>query len=295
MMLATKVQELWAALDGMVVAESSETFSGHPKHQSPNDTVKNLRHWLFNIQVNLTGHALGWTREGVSRQVAVLEAIARFQLSFDDMVILSDIDEVLTHEAVWALQYCVPSTTDVVILPLQWHSYSLQWTLPFSWMSLVAVRVGAFLCNTKALSQARRVRWSAFRKGSEEGGVHPCVKQVHVLRGETINGWHLSNFLSSRQLAQKLNSFSHTEFNSTMHANANRLRHCLQGGLDYVGRPIMDLLPSQPGIRVPHLFLREPSHFGPLGRDWLPNTRSLRDRNTSWWECHGPLLQLHQG
>jgi hypothetical protein len=280
-LLAAKVQELWGALDGLVVAEANETFSGRPKRFAF-PTTHGLRGWAHNEQIHLPGGQVGWDREGDSRRIAAEAAIRQFGLLPQDMLLLSDIDEIVSRNTVWLLQHCdVPA--DAVVLPLRWHSYSLRWQQPVPWMSLVAVRVKAFLCNPAALSHARRVRWAAFRSGSNEGSVRPCVGAVQVL---PFDGWHLSNFLSPQQLAHKLEAFSHAEYSSKEFADVARLEECVRGGHDYVGRPIMDLLPSTPSpSTVPKFFDAFPEQLE------IPE---LVDREQSWWKCHGPLLRQLQ-
>ena len=58
-------------------------------------------------------------------------------------------------------------------------------------------------------------------------------------------GWHFSYFMSAADIARKLNSFGHSEYNKDQYKNTDHLRKCLLEGKDLFNRgPSFDMRPA---------------------------------------------------
>lgn len=60
-------------------------------------------------------------------------------------------------------------------------------------------------------------------------------------------GWHFSYFMSAADIARKLNSFGHSEYDKDQYKDTDHLRKCLLEGKDLFNRgPSFDMQPASP-------------------------------------------------
>ncbi len=136
----------------------------------------------------------------------------------DDLVILSDVDEIPSREAVSAMEYVdLPATCE-----LDLYLYRLNWRRP--------EKCGLIMSTMKHL---REIGGNALRG----------------LRGSTPTigtGWHLSYFGGTEAIQKKLKSFCHAEFNTPEFLDEDWLDKCQKEGIALLkcGTPLEKATPK---------------------------------------------------
>jgi beta-1,4-mannosyl-glycoprotein beta-1,4-N-acetylglucosaminyltransferase len=142
---------------------------------------------------------------------AVLE-----QAGPNDLVILSDVDEVPTRQAVEEARKI--EWGQVGGFDMRFLYYGLNWELPTRWD-----RARVFRASTLNYISAQEVRL--------------CPADVKIGKA----GWHLSYFYRRRELIDQIKakaaSFAHTEYSQGEYVSPRYLELCIRGGLSWCTSP----------------------------------------------------------
>jgi beta-1,4-mannosyl-glycoprotein beta-1,4-N-acetylglucosaminyltransferase len=190
-----RLRELTHVVDDFVVVEATKTFSGRPRSLLRPDRDRLFAHVKGRLHVTIIDD-LGdgpdaWPREYLQREAIWTRGAAFLDPADDDLVVISDADEVPFPEVVEAL---ATSNFDppVFVRPL-WFNYDWNGFLgPWDHASIFFYTAG-FLRN---LVKSGR--------GPEIGRRAVAGRE---LRG--LNGWHASWFGSDEDVLDKLASYSH--------------------------------------------------------------------------------------
>lgn len=235
-MLALRIQELRNVVDIHIVVESTKTFSGDDRSIIYDPTIipEGLRHKVVHVVVDDSpGDGDAWSREHHQR-----DAIRRGlpdDVVAEDILLISDVDEIPNPKAVeWLRHESV--LRGVWAFRMDFYYYDTDHLKAQKWFHARAI---AASCPTPP---------SIIRRGAIDGGVIP----VH-------GGWHLSYFMTADQIADKIRSFSHQEYNRIEFTDPGAIRARIRNNKDLFDRP------DEHFIHVDHAEL--PVHIGMLIHD----------------------------
>ncbi|HET9059464.1 MAG TPA: hypothetical protein VFN61_06045 [Acidimicrobiales bacterium] len=190
-MLEARLSEMAHAVDRFVVVEARQTHRGEPKPLYFEQAKARFTAWSTQLDycvVDLPANADNWGRERFQRDVA-RSVLTDLGASADDLVLLTDLDEIVSAERVPAVLDATASGP--AVLQMTQHWYNLGWREPGQWMHPKAFRFG----QVPASITYSEVRHMAFFPVTEAG-------------------WHLSWFGRSDQFDYKLRSFAHAEYDT---------------------------------------------------------------------------------
>lgn len=163
-----------------------------------------------------------WVVERHHRE-AILEELEYFKPLPYDLVLVSDVDEIVRADALLAIAQ--ETLAGPVRLGMRMHYYSFQWHDPNGWAKATAFR---WADRPETLESLRM-------------GDAPVVPNA---------GWHLSYFMDADRIHEKLRTFAHSEYD-TPEAHG-RVDQMLQQGIDIHGK----ILDRWDGSDVPGWFCR---------------------------------------
>ena len=316
-LLAVKLRELHGVVDHFVLVESAYTFAGKPSRTMLREGLLNgLGSWLHTSvhPVTLTeqGHLTElindgaasavrwralqsaaaersrrdrWGQEFHRRQVGIDFAMQRLGIGDDDVVVLSDADELMSREAAGVLKHCdwktrppVSSTAGMASPLMSVHYFGLDHYL--SDMSAPPIALVGSYVRRVGSAAASWVRARKIVSRDAKDDVHPWVFAE--------GGWHMSFFSSPTVAARKMRDSSHFELITDRTTDRSRIEACMASGTDAWGRATepqfvspADAAEAQgviPGDthrfyygrhRVPRLMQEHEGVFGER-RGWLP-------------------------
>ncbi|KIN73334.1 glycosyltransferase family 17 protein [Sulfitobacter guttiformis] len=249
-LLELRLNELWNVVDVFVIVEARQTFSGNPKPMCLLDNKERLAKYMDKIRyVVVEEFPKGlddWGKETHQRNAIRKEL---HDLSPDDIVILSDVDEIPRADVVKRIADNGIQPKEIFCLSLDWFSYYLNVKLPEKWdrQSTRMIRA-ADLHDVQSL---RRV------KGPTKGLGRNLVRQIKSSRsmGYWVRrvlvpdaGWHFTWLGGAEAVALKGSSIAvHSSLpqgeKSTQWADA-RMKALLGDASGYTVMKIDESFPS---------------------------------------------------
>ena len=218
-MLECKLASMSEAVDVFVIVEATRTFRNQPKLLHFEAQRDRFKKWDAQIEyvvpLSLPDGPDPWMREHATREWGRWGLDNR-NVSPADIVIVSDVDEILRPEVVANLD---PDGFQVCELSMR--SFAVDWLHPDPWSGPVAVR-HRNLTDGLALARLRRL----------PDYIQNPAHVEHVPDA----GWHFSWVGSHEERETKLGSFSHDEINPN-------LGLCYEQGWHVHGEPLEPLDP----------------------------------------------------
>jgi len=216
-LLEIRLGELWDAVDRFVIVESDSTFAGHPKPYFFEAHAARFKPFSSKISYHKvqglkmpaeagkagTATAARFKIEAAQRN-AVATAVGQIGLSADDIVILSDVDEIPRPALIAGLRERLSRKAFSIFVLHNYRGYINN-------LSDKALNGAAFLgsvaCRWKTMRRigAHRVRTGGLRSAH--------VAQERVRRWDYVEdgGWHLSSLGGAEAFWVKAQNFSHVE------------------------------------------------------------------------------------
>lgn len=261
-LLELRMRELDPVVDLFIVVEGDRTHAGAPKPSYLPDSLRRaFGHKLHTVTARLPeGEGLTWTwRREIAQRNAIADALRYIGARSDDMVLISDCDEIPRRAFVGML----PSLPDdgVAIARQRMHYYSFNHIAHEThWTGTRATQYG----NVAALSPDG-VRYVA----GERGG-YP--RRFYVADA----GWHFSYFGGAEAIATKIGSFLHQELNHGDVRDPETIARRVAAGEDVYGRDqrfaidwaadLPDAVTERPGRWASHF---HPDHAPRFTEDWM--------------------------
>lgn len=218
-MVDFRLQYLWSRVDQFVVAEASHTHSGNPKPWNfdqdrfawakekllygkitfPDEMVEAAKN--SEKPKEYTPNHPAWKLENYQRDA--IELLCR-NFSDDDILMLSDCDEIPSHDAIYTAKLCVdrfPMTFDQKLIFYNLTNYNKQ-----PWGGTVVDMLG----------HARKVGMQYLRDNREH---HSVIRNA---------GHHLTYFGGAQSVKSKLESFAHMELNKTEFTDITHIEESLK-------------------------------------------------------------------
>ena len=205
-----RLNELYQYVDKFVLVESTHSFSGKSKPLYY-DQVKNneifapFRDKIIHIIFEMYPKPSRWDNEDDQRN-KIKDGLT--QAKRDDIIIVSDIDEIISPQVFPLIkQVEVPGR-----LEMKNYYYYFNCRSNHNWC------YPAF-CRFYDYSTARFLRNSDYH-------------QVII----TNAGWHFGYLMSPERIALKLETFSHSEFDTDFYKNTDRIKSCMDSNIDLFSR-----------------------------------------------------------
>ena len=185
---------LWDVVDYFVIAEATHTHAGHPKpmHFDPVRYAKYMSKIVHVVVDDFPETTDSWVRERFQRDV-LTRGLARLSLQPDDILILSDLDELPNPTVVSNLPHLLePMSLEMVL-----YYYNFETRFRGVWTQSKVCTVGQFRALDCTLSGLRARICPVIRNG----------------------GWHCSYFGSPERIQTKLQ-----ELNRDAYTNLDKIR-----------------------------------------------------------------------
>lgn len=189
--LEVRLAELYDVVERFVVVEATHTHSGEPKALTFGDHQERFRPYMDKIRYVVVDELVGtfsWQREAYQRD-AILRGLDGCR--DEDMVIVSDVDEILRREVVERLRGGGPAFDTVFTAELDLFFYRLNYRFARNWRAAGAAPF-------------------RFIRQTGPNAVRYLAKQDigHLIRDA---GWHFSWMGDLKRFAAKLNAYAHQE------------------------------------------------------------------------------------
>lgn len=225
-LLEFRLKFLDAYVDHFVIAESNLTHAGQPKpyhFESAKDRFRKWEHKIFYIPVKQNSEGLrfeeqqsynpqsaAWKLENEQRN-ALLQAVD--QMQEDDLVLLSDLDEIPDPAAIKKAK----TMDKPIAFSLLFHYYFLN-------------------CQNAGESRWWKGCIAATAKQFKEIGPQGLRDKRDVYPSIGHAGWHFSFLGGAEKIRQKLLAFAHTEFNKEQFTNEQHIKEAIAKGEDILKR-----------------------------------------------------------
>ena len=189
-----------------VLVEGNMTHSGEPQGRFYGQNLPDV----IAVHADLSTGGSAWERENMQRNALMhgLDGAAS-----DDLVLISDADEIPTSDAIRRASVALTRGTRAVVLSQTMYNYSREWKVPHPWNGTIATTRGHLdTVSPQALRDQRN-----------------SLPQI------ADGGEHLSFFGGSEEIKRKLRSFAHTEY-AHMATDDDAIAAQVAGGQDLFGR-----------------------------------------------------------
>jgi beta-1,4-mannosyl-glycoprotein beta-1,4-N-acetylglucosaminyltransferase len=232
-MLKYRLETLSPVVDKFVLVESPRTFRGNPKKLYYQENKHLFEKYSDKIIHVVDDHLVEnpqspWLNDAHQRNYTH-EGAARLGLGPDDIILLSDVDEIFDPEVIKNIEQYLGQNM-FVSLNMDLYYYNIETKLELDWSAPKAARYSYF----------RSIYPHAFRNGAP-GPVIPDA------------GWHLSYFGNPKMIINKLKNFAHDELSELYTlTDEERVMNLIKNGQDIAGRNIKFLnVPTENNPRLP--------------------------------------------
>ena len=212
-MLRFRLEELRGVVDCFVLVEGRETFTKNPKSLHFRDNREEFDRLGLRIESLEIPNCIdrsAWQTEAWQRN-HIANALERLNPEPSDIVIISDVDEIPDPDTVSRIRDSGISA--VHCLEQDMYYYNLECRLGEAWR------------------KAKIMPFSALAPSGGPETVRMAPAPV-IQRG----GWHLSYFGGPDFISNKIDSFSHQEYNNERFNNREHIETRMREGKDIFGR-----------------------------------------------------------
>lgn len=194
-LLELRLNILDDVVDKFVIIEGKKTFSGNDKESIFLKNKEKFSRWEDKIiyrYIDIPDFSTTWDREIYSRNYALTLSI----YEDDDVIISSDIDEIPNPEAIKNIN--------------QWINDSEHFTFQ---MNFYMYYINNFVTNKWFGSRVAKYN---YLKNTTLDDIRETTEDRNKITGSIIDGggWHFSYLGGEEMIKNKIQSFSHTEYNT---------------------------------------------------------------------------------
>ena len=220
-----RFEELYDHVDLFLIVESDKTFTGKDKplhYQNNSDRflkwADKIKHYVVKdmpLTVNedvLLGHTtidsqktIEFYRESHQRN-SIGKALKELNLDFEDIILVSDVDEFPNPKIFNTLNDHLPY--GAVVFKQKWLVWNCQLEKMHHWMGSTAFYYSHLIKDNRIFQKMRDIRWENH------------LPMFHI---QENGGFHFSWFGDFDFIRQKLNAFSHTELVSDFWNDDNNI------------------------------------------------------------------------
>ena len=224
-MLEFRLMELDHVVDKFIIVESTKTFVGNDKPLYFENNKKRFEKYLHKIHHVVLSNSppwkecSTWARESHQR-IATGEVLKYLSLKDDDIIIAGDVDEIPDSNEI--------SKFKIHGLPFNVLTMLMQ-TYYFNFNHKIAAYSGYDIESKR--NYHRTVACKVFTYGAfKELGLSVQKLRTHYTKYNRLwerGGWHLTFFMSDDLIKNKMENYSHTEFEGDINNLVN------QKGMDF--------------------------------------------------------------
>lgn len=237
-LLNYRLNTMHHVVDKFVLVEATHTFTGKPKelfYDKNKERFKNYENKIIHVIVENLTNKNPWENEIFQRR-KINDAIQKLELNNNDYVIISDLDEIPDCRTLLQIKQ------DNINLPyatfeMDLYYYNLTCKHDAKWSNS---RIVSFLKYQQV-----------FRNDPE------MVRNSNVFFEFRIScGWHLCYFGDEQFIKNKIQSFSHQEYNNSLYCNEKKIKEKIKNGKDLFDRNEikMSYVPISENIYLPPLY-----------------------------------------
>jgi beta-1,4-mannosyl-glycoprotein beta-1,4-N-acetylglucosaminyltransferase len=194
-LLELRLNILDEVVDKFVIIEGKKTFSGNDKESVFLKNKKKFTRWenkiIYNY-IDIPDFLTTWDREIYSRNYPLTLSI----YEDDDVIISSDIDEIPNPEAIKNINEWI-NDRDHFTLQMNFYMYYINNFVTDKWFG-------------------SRVSKYKYLKNTTLDNIRETTEQIDKITGSIVDGggWHFSYLGGEEMIKNKIQSFSHTEYNT---------------------------------------------------------------------------------
>jgi len=216
MLLDIRLAELGDVVDRFVLIESNITFSGKSKPLYFSENMEKYKHLKDKI-IPLVCHcdkpdSDRWQNERIQR-ISISDYL-KTVCKPDDLIILTDADEIPSKEAVMLTE--INNISGKFLMKMYYYWFNCQKDEIWKWPSFC--RYHHFVDAFKSNAQSMRL--------SDSDAL------IHIENA----GWHFSYIMPPEKIAEKLGAFSHSEYDKPPFTDIDWITSCMMSGRDLFGR-----------------------------------------------------------
>jgi len=211
-MLEFRLTELDPVVDTFVLVEATKTFAGKPKPLHFKENMDRYNKWkdkIVHVIVDtMPGGNNAWSREAYQRN-SIAKGVQSMNLEDTDIILIADCDEVPDVDILSGLK--TKGLKGAWKLHMDFYYYNL-------------------MCKAKiSHSRARLMDYKTFKTRTPEKHVNTFYPRMNC-------GWHFSYFGSEDFIINKIQEFSHQEFNKPEYKNKEVISQRIKNGNDLFNR-----------------------------------------------------------
>lgn len=213
-LLKARLHELYNIVDYFILVEGTLTFTGNKKQLYYNENkllFSKYNDKIIHIIVDdfpITKNP--WDREYHQRR-SIAKGIAKLTLENDDIIIISDVDEIPKFKTISDIKNNITILNDnsIYSLVMKLFYYTLDWTVDRKWNHVKALTYKKY----STINDPETIR------------MHSTYIPIHN------SGWHISYYGDTKFIINKLESFSEQQDNNTNNKNISYLNDCMANGV----------------------------------------------------------------
>ncbi len=242
MLLDIRLNTLDSVVDYFVIVESTHTFTGKPRdlHFNINNfsQFRNKIIYVVHDQPPIIKQTNGkeyevdaWANEAAQRN-AIMQGLKKAQA--DDLILISDVDEIFYPESVTAINPKRLCTT--LYMSFYNYQFNLQVFNPDGTRRLCKLPRATTLRNLERYFRSKPEDFRNFKKSPLNKNF--ILKTFFKFRNKIIDdaGWHFSWIMSPERISEKMSSISHTEYDLPHLNNKEHIIDALTNAKDIWGR-----------------------------------------------------------
>ena len=215
-LLELRLNTLNKVVDKFVIIESNKTHAGN--HKPQNFDIERFSKFkdkiIYTFIENMPPFRNSWQYENYQRDY-ILEILKNENVSPDDIIIVSDLDEIASVEAI---ELYKQNPNGIVALSQRFYNGYLNLfnETETPWLKARILSYKDF--NTTQTLSPTDVRFARVSYTIPNGG------------------WHFSYMGGADCIIKKLREFAHQEFNNDYYINKERIEECLKNNTDILAR-----------------------------------------------------------
>jgi len=234
-MLEIKLNEIGHLIDYFIIVEGRYSLQNKPRVQCfPRISQSNphIFKWLHKCIYIYDSEPIPvlfryWEAEVYYRDLIGLQGLQRLPpLAGDDLIIVSDVDEILTDSFLHMLKWYEGFPT-LIEVQLLWSYYSFYWINPnlFKKGMVASIKELSILGNNRT----NALRLNLFFGGGET--TTALASTAMIWRPTEIVGWHCSWCMPTEDFLFKMQNFAHSELNTLDNSRLSFLSQMREHGL----------------------------------------------------------------
>lgn len=200
-MLDFRLKELNPFVDYFVLVESTLTFAGNPNellYKKNKERYSQYSHKIIHVVVDdMPENSDTWSKEHHQRN-CIMRGVHSLNLHDTDLVIISDVDEIPDF-TYFGNDYPKPTR-----LGMDLYYYNLECKMHEPWIS-------TFMCNYSFFKENSKISSLRFDCNSYKDKISRA-------------GWHFSYFFDISMIINKIQNYSHQEYNNEYYTNIDYIK-----------------------------------------------------------------------